>query len=294
MATDPQKVRTALRVVETQLQGSIEPIESHLQARAQTINHMDEALNNVGALLNRQYMELKLACQDCVAQRSSDRNVDCSSLFRALEKQERILGNFERIRQSYRQAVRQYQNSAHGARRVIQQDIPAACHWLRERDDALAKFDGGLSTGSKTEASGMSRDTKQLLTLGQAAVATRDPHLLGTFLAALDRMGNHGSIYQRNRQQFLRNLVNDPTQPRYVHGWVRQELNRIEMVKSAKVQGRRSPGGNSRRIRGIPGLDVGHRFPGLDLVENFRLELASMNRGRYWIAKRLGIEKKFR
>lgn len=106
-------------------------------------------------------------------------------------------------------------------------------------------------------------------------------------------MGGHGSTYRRARQEYLRSLVDDPRQPRYVRGWVRQELNRIDQKRAASREGRSPPGG-SRQLRGIPGLDVGHRYPDIDLVQNFRLEDASVNRRRHHIAKRLGVDHLFR
>jgi tetratricopeptide (TPR) repeat protein len=101
--------------------------------------------------------------------------------------------------------------------------------------------------------------------------------------------GGHGWRYQQARQTFLRGLAEDDNQPAYVRGWIKQELNRLERVGRSKETGNRPPGGNKRQIRGVPGLDVGHVYPDIDLPENFRLESASMNRARPGIAKRLGL-----
>ena len=112
------------------------------------------------------------------------------------------------------------------------------------------------------------------------------------YLAELD------AEYEREttaaRQSFLRAQADNPKQPRYVRGWVRQEINRIEQGKRAVAEGRQPPGGPARQIRGIPGLDVGHRFPDLDLPENFRLEDRATNRRRPIIARRLGIDHLYR
>jgi hypothetical protein len=106
-----------------------------------------------------------------------------------------------------------------------------------------------------------------------------------------DEAGAYGETYPTARQAFLRALQDDPNQPNYIQGWVRQELNRLERVSQARQIGQRPPGGNKRRVRGVPGFDVGHRVPGLHDPANFRVEHASTNRARPGIARRLGITR---
>lgn len=109
--------------------------------------------------------------------------------------------------------------------------------------------------------------------------------------ALQETAGGHGGRYQAARQTFLRALLNDPTQPGYIRGWIRQELNRLKRVSQARKTGQRSPGGNKRRVRGVPGFDVGHQVPGLHDPANFRVEHASTNRARPGIARRIGITR---
>jgi hypothetical protein len=106
----------------------------------------------------------------------------------------------------------------------------------------------------------------------------------------------HGSAYRTARQQYLRQLLADPNQPRHVLGWIKQELNRLTRVEQARQQGRRPPGGSARNLRGVPGLDVGHKLGKHDQHDpkNFRLEDASFNRARPGLARRVGVFHKYR
>jgi hypothetical protein len=114
--------------------------------------------------------------------------------------------------------------------------------------------------------------------------------------AAADLEGGHGSEYQRARQQYLRTLAADTKQPSHVRGWATQEANRLARIATARAAGRRPPGGDPYRYKGVPGYDVGHR-PGLHLVDkpsSFRLEWARDNRARPGYARRLGVQHKWR
>lgn len=114
--------------------------------------------------------------------------------------------------------------------------------------------------------------------------------------AAADLEGGHGSEYQRARQQYLRTLAADTGQPRHVRGWATQEANRLDRIAAARIAGRRAPGGDPYRYKGIPGYDVGHK-PGFHLVDkpsSFRLEWARDNRARPGYARRLGVQHKWR
>ena len=88
--------------------------------------------------------------------------------------------------------------------------------------------------------------------------------------------------------------MNDQKQPKYIKGWVKNEIRRLDQIKAAKKRGVRTSGRNKRHVRGIPGFDVGHRYPGVDKSSNFRLEMASVNRARYHVAKRMGLSSKYR
>ncbi|HKP01841.1 MAG TPA: hypothetical protein VJU77_00635 [Chthoniobacterales bacterium] len=114
--------------------------------------------------------------------------------------------------------------------------------------------------------------------------------------AAFGLEAEHGSAYRTARQQYLRQLLTDPNQPRHVLGWVTQELNRLAQVERAQQQGRRGPGGSARNLRGVPGLDVGHKLGKHDQHDprNFRLEDARFNRARPGLARRVGVFQKYR
>jgi hypothetical protein len=106
-----------------------------------------------------------------------------------------------------------------------------------------------------------------------------------------DDGGAYGESYTTARQTFLRGLLDDLNQPGYIKGWIRQELNRLDRVSQARQTGQRLPGGSKRRLRGVPGFDVGHRVPGLHNPANFRVEHASTNRARPSIARRIGVKR---
>jgi hypothetical protein len=100
----------------------------------------------------------------------------------------------------------------------------------------------------------------------------------------------HGWPYQKARQAYLRGLLQDPNQPRFVKGWVRQELRRLQQLNRHRQKGKR----RASRVRGVPGFDVGHRLPGIHNAANFRLEHAATNRARPGIARRVGVFAKYR
>ena len=141
---------------------------------------------------------------------------------------------------------------------------------------------------------------------------------LSTILSSIG--GGHTSKYQKARQQFLLSLIDNPNTPKYIKGWIKQEQNRIwnfqkskilrrtpkyvkgkfhmkrnevensKRINSSGLQAKKKEGKNSRsRIRGIPGLDVGHRYPNVDLPSTFKLEDSWMNRSRPGRARRRGL-----
>lgn len=102
---------------------------------------------------------------------------------------------------------------------------------------------------------------------------------------------DYDSVYDRERQKFLRGLINNPDQPRFVRGWAQQEINRLQAIKRAKAggqkgpQGQVGPGGDRKRLRTVPGLDVGHiddirLRPRQHDAAGFRLENTAINKGR--------------
>ena len=114
--------------------------------------------------------------------------------------------------------------------------------------------------------------------------------------AANELEAEHDSAYRTARQQYLRQLLADPQQPRHVRGWIQQELNRLAAAQRAEQAGLRGPGGSARNLRGIPGMDVGHKLGKHDQhhPQNFRLEDARFNRARPGLSRRLGLFHKYR
>lgn len=294
MAADPRHVREALRRTETQLQKLVEPTERQLHDAARALAATEDRLRATHVALVKQlafWRDLLYECEHAVDEDGGQ--PDCSALYRRCAMIEGQIDRLRRLQTELEQTTAQYDKAAAEVRRAIHDDVPAAIHWLHDRDTALARFDDSGSIGALVAAAGGSQAEK-LVTLGRAALASGNPVLLTIFAAAFDGMGTHGAKYNAARQSFLRSLANDPKQPRHVRGWVRQEINRINQVDRAISEGRRPPGRASRQIKGIPGYDVGHRFPGLDLPANFRLEDRATNRRRPIIARRLGIDHLYR
>lgn len=181
--------------------------------------------------------------------------------------------------------VKVYENLASTARQLVDTELPHCKHQLFIRETIVNRLWTDLgSLHSRKSGSAQSSSAGGSSTQPEALQAV-------TLINLLSKLGGgHGGKYRSARQQFLKGLANDPKQPAFVRGWVKQEINRIEQVNRAKSEGRLTPGGNKRHIRGIPGMDVGHRIPDIDVPDNFRLEEAAMNRSRPHIARRLGIQ----
>jgi len=302
MSGDPRQTRNAMQAMESHLQSMVEPAEQQMRDSEQMIGHVTAMIEETMAALNRALDDAKDDLAHCESQvNDKGRRPDCSRFHRRVQKISRQIAHMVSMSQQFEHSVRRYNAAADGLREVIGQDIPTATYWLRDRERALEKFESGSiranpHSGSRAKASSASSGPSidALTTLGAAAVATGNSTLLSAFNSFFDGMGKHGYKYQKARQEYLRGLVNDPNQPRHVRGWIKQELNRIDAAKRAKAAGLQPPGRGSGNIRGIPGLDVGHRYPGLDHAANFRLEDAWVNRHRPIVARKLGIFHLFR
>src|SRR5262249_32474530 len=106
----------------------------------------------------------------------------------------------------------------------------------------------------------------------------------------------HDSKYRAARQKYLHQLAQDLNQPRHVRGWIKQEQDRLKRIERAQKMGRRGPGGSARYLRGVPGLDVGHKLGKHNQHHpaNFRLEDARFNRARPGLSRRVGLFHKYR
>lgn len=189
---------------------------------------------------------------------------DCSSERRELERAIRYLkeaqANLENAkawRSRIEEAVQAFQREAVGAKDLVGQHTQNACSFLR---DAAGRYE------QVRQASGS-------IGSGVSGIA------LGSALAKAFG-GHHKAIFRREKQEFLRQLPNDPNTPEFVKGWIQQELNRIEQIREARSQGLRPPGGSPNYIKVPPGFNVSHKFPNLDMAESFSLEHGSPNKSR--------------
>lgn len=291
MSVDPRHVSAALRAAETRLQALIGPGEQTLHSVDQETASIREQVSRAQSVLRERQEAAQRQLESCLAaQRQSDRPVDCSRYERQVDHLRGLLDQLQSLDGQFEQAVARNMGDAAQFRSVLHNHIPTAIQWLRERDAALGRFEssGGLSGAGGSTGGGGSH-----ISSGNQKLTAADAMAISSLAMALTKMGSHGSTYRRARQEYLRSLVDDPKQPRYVRGWIRQEINRIERAKTAVREGRLPPG-KAREIHGIPGLDVGHRYPDIDLPQNFRLEDASVNRRRVHIARRLGVDHLFR
>ncbi len=207
MAADPRHVREALRRTETQLQKLVEPMEGQLHDAARALAATEDRLRATHVALVKQlafWRDLLYECEHAVDEDGGQ--PDCSALYRRCAMIEGQIDRLRRLQTELEQTTAQYDKAAAEVRRAIHDDVPAAIHWLHDRDTALARFDDSGSIGALVAAAGGSQAEK-LVTLGRAALASGNPVLLTIFAAAFDGMGTHGAKYNAARQSFLRSLA---------------------------------------------------------------------------------------
>lgn len=112
------------------------------------------------------------------------------------------------------------------------------------------------------------------------------------FAATISVPRGHGAEFQAAKQEMLERALNDPNTPKHIKGWIRQEKNRLENIRSGN--GYMPPGGSQRALHMPPGMHAGHRIPGWDTAANLRLEDGSMNIHRVVVARRIGIFDRIR
>lgn len=270
------EAQDALQAAEQEIQRTLDWLQERLNHWRNEVSRRQEEVARAGTALTR-----------CQASGYTDRDgryhaPNCSAYEQALRRaQSRLreaeaeLRNVQEWTRRVQQANGNYQRQAQRLATVLNGDLPRGTALLGRKIAILHSY----TALQAPPVAGVPAP----VTAAQALVAT-------ALISMLTNLGGgHGSRYQTTRQQFLRGLIDDPQQPSHVRGWIKQELCRLEQINAAREAGTRPPGGNQRHVRGIPGLDVGHRYPDIDLPENFRLEEAAMNRARPGIAKRLGL-----
>ncbi len=298
---DPKQIIAVLRTVEAELQ-RIEPrLMESVQQAEQHIARVTQALDQRQADLEHELSSTKAAlatAQNTLIEDQDGNRIepDCSAQKQAVAQAEVRLAELRNVYDQFSTSAERFQVRASGLLHDVERHIPAATYYLREREAALQAFErpsGELPTSSpdtsKRAAPPITTDRPHsgLSASDRAAITDTSLFLVNTLTSLFG--GNHGSGYQKAHQIFLGSLVDNANQPSEVRGWIRQELNRLAQFQAAQAAGRLPPGGNKSRIRNPPGMDVGHRIAGLDSPENFRLEMASMNRARPGIARRLGL-----
>jgi len=295
MMINPQQVIAALRSIETDLHGLIVPIEDALNAARQAIEQQQRRSDDVRMALERKLAEAQADLKRCNNRVQDNDPPDCSRYKALIDKYQTLLVEARNAHGLLEDAARTFEYQATMVPKVVQKVIPAATHWLRERENALEDFEHA-SGAADIERIRFDAGMERVIAHNPPNIRTISATQVSAYMTLISVIpasvgGGHGYIYHKARQQFLYGLASDPSQPKYVRGWIKQELNRLKQVQRAKADGTTPPGGNKRHIHGIPGYDVGHHYPDIDLPENFRLELVSSNRARPGIARRLGITK---
>jgi chromosome segregation ATPase len=215
-----------------------------------------------------------------------------------LEAQQKI-GKLEKRQQSLTEQMKKLTDQKIAYRKAVAQHItqiakqvPRAQGYLRQRIQALKDFERPLGSlpDERRPGSGASGGAGQAQGRAETLVSTVVSAVLPTVFATVNANGGHKEKYRKARDEWLRTRVlTDPNQPRFVRGWIKNELRRSAEIRRARVEGR-EVSGSVDYIRTPPGYHVGHRYPDLDIPDNFRLELISMNCARPGIARRLGVK----
>jgi len=77
--------------------------------------------------------------------------------------------------------------------------------------------------------------------------------------------GQHGAMFEMAKKAFKLQSIEDPNAPKYIKGWLSQEINHFSRFGY---------------IRNPPGFQVGHRIKGVDDPNKFGWENADMNQFR--------------
>jgi hypothetical protein len=292
--TDPRSVINALGDIDAILercrisfQHSAASAESFLAGAEHAVercrNELEYELNRVQQDLDRALGELRDCQRQIIVDRDgyrvepncSEEEREVQALRARVEEVQHKLYQLRYLTDILETAKRDYYAEVQRMRSLFEHTIPKARDFIQERREALENFErwGGGGSLFSSFHGGVFDTVKTVATLADLT----------------PKFGKHGYAYQKARQQFLRSRINDPNEPRHVRGWIQQELNRLDARQSALQAGLRPPGGGNR-IRGVPGYDVGHRIPGIDLPDNFRLEDSSVNRARPGIVRRLGLD----
>jgi TolA-binding protein len=263
--TNPWRVINAIKQVDSELQRTLVDTDNAVRQTSARAERVESQLNRVQETIRRRIRQNEQRLRDCLARENSD----CSSWVNAIQEDTtrlKRLGLLEEQLHSERSRIRRVTETKERVREFSKK----ASGWLHKRQAALGVF--ALNNQGWTGSVGANAKLR-LKRSGTAASAT---NIDAAYTLATEQDGGHGSKYQSARQQFLKQVANDPNQPRYIRGWLRQEIQLVE-------NGRRTT------LRNPKGMDVGHRFAGIDTIINFRLEDASVNRARPHIARRLGI-----
>jgi hypothetical protein len=277
--------------------------KARVQCCQTAIAHANQAISLANQAKQRANSAISTAERTLEYGRAADRQADQADKCVTEEEREaeQMMMQVQRAARDTAEGRTHYQKaeraeeSAQRFSRLASRELDSRISHLHQANRTWSGLGGGGGGGVSAGSSATARAASPKL-------SGADVLAMSTFVSALSSFfgGGHGYKYRKTRQEYLRSRPDDPNEPRYVRGWIKQEMRRLDQIKQAKrekrvhvdAEGRtfQGPGGDKRNIRGIPGLHVGHRYPDIDVPENYRLELPSMNSARPGIARRLGIE----
>jgi len=287
MNTDPSRIEAELNQVSSAVQRYVHAGLSHPETIQQEIKDLLDQIAQRRESLEDDLRSTQTALAECEAQFDidADGNIhrpDCSFYYEQLREIRSNLAKIARLPDLVDRAERRFGSAGQSYQHTMNQVGRSAVTWLAERITSLQQFNA-------VSSSDLPEESAVRLNLPPPTFST----IIQTVKTKQAGSEGHGTLYNKSRQTFLRSLVDNPDQPHYVRGWLRQELNRMDRIANARRLGSNPPGGNPYRLRGVPGLDVGHIIAGWDHPSNFRLELTSMNRARPSIAKRLKLSPEY-
>jgi len=182
-------------------------------------------------------------------------------------------------------AVKRAKRALDEAQKTLQEVLK----WRRTLDNQISAYIG--------QATRLQRTTNTTLSQASTFLKTK-ANDLGDYQSIrppgqIRVIGSRGAVYERAKQEMLRQALDNPLIGRDIKGWIRNELRRMRLGQADSI---RMPGisGTEGRNSIVPSFDAGHRIHDVHHWSNLRFEDVWLNRSRYHRATRLGIQDRVR
>ncbi len=155
---EPRQIVESLRDVEVVLQRFSGMATNELRRIEQTIYGVERSLEQRQTEIERESQQARTELSICLASGYFDENgnyhaPDCSAHMQHVYEIDQILSQIHRLIQLLNNAASQYRAQASQLEEFVENKVPAASYWLRERQQALERFErsggdlGSLSGG---------------------------------------------------------------------------------------------------------------------------------------------------